>query len=86
MCLSQIDNVIRTVLRNLAGKSTDKLSSKALKSRIIFKARHVADFQVATAVLEKANTSKLVGNCLQQNFTSTIGASKSPPQKAIPRV
>ena len=68
--LAQIDYVIRTVLRNLAGKNVDKLPSKALKSRIILEARHIADFEVATAALKNDDTSKLVGNCLHGDCTT----------------
>lgn len=68
--LSQIDNVIRTVLQKLAGKDVEKLPSQALKSRIALEARHIVDYQVATAVLQDADPHKLVGNCLHGDGTT----------------
>ena len=68
--LSQIDNVIRIVLKKLAGKHIGALPSKSPKSRIILEARHVADYQVATALLQDRDTSTLVGNTLHGDGTA----------------
>ena len=68
--LNQIDNVIRIVLKKLAGKHIGALPSKSPKSRIILEARHVADYQVATALLQDRDTSTLVGNTLHGDGTT----------------
>ena len=68
--LGQIDKVIRTVLKKLVGRDVEKLPSQALKSRIALEARHIADFQVATTLLQEADPNKLVGNCLQGDETT----------------
>ena len=54
----------------LAGKNVDRLPSQALKSRIALKARHIADAQVVNAMLQNADMSSIVGNCLHGDGTS----------------
>ena len=68
--LKQIDYVIKTVLKILAGKNVDRLPSQALKSRIGLEARHIADAQVANAMLQNADMSSIVGNCLHGDGTT----------------
>ena len=67
--LSKVDEVIRTVLRNLAGKEIDRLPSMATKSMILLEARHLADVEVGSAI-RRCRPEDAVGNCIHGDGTT----------------
>ncbi|XP_063962848.1 uncharacterized protein LOC135155998 [Lytechinus pictus] len=66
--ISKIDTVIRTVLKNLAGKEVDRLPSMETKSRILSEARHLADVEVASA-MKASRPGDAIGNCIHGDGT-----------------
>ena len=68
--MSKVNDVIRTVLKKLAGKSLSRLPSKAVHSRLLVEAKHLADVQLGRAMLEEADPSKVVGNTLHGDGTT----------------
>ena len=68
--MNRVNDVIRTVLRNLASKDVDRLPSNALKSRLLVEAKFLAQKQVAETMMQGADPSSLTGNCLHGDGTS----------------
>ena len=68
--MSKVNEVIRTVLQKLAGKSTSRLPSKAVHSRLLVEANHLADVQLGRAMLEEADPSQVIGNTLHGDGTT----------------
>ena len=68
--MSKVNKVIRTVLQKLAGKSTPRLPSKAVHSRLLVEAKHLADVQLGRAMLEEADPSQVIGNTLHGDGTT----------------
>ena len=61
--MSQVNNVIKTVLKKLANKNVSKLLSMGLKSRLLLEAKWLAKCQVGRA-MESENIEIDEGNCL----------------------
>ena len=55
--MSKVNEVIRTVLKILAGKSLSRLPSKVVHSRLLVEAKRLADVQLGRAMLEEADPS-----------------------------
>ena len=68
--ISKVNEVIRTVLQKLGGKSISRLPSKAVHSRLPVEAKHLADVQLGRAMLEKADPSRVTGNTLHGDGTT----------------
>ena len=68
--MSKVNEVIRTVLKKLTGKSLSRLPSKAVHSRLLVEAKHLADVQLGRAMLEDADPSQVVGNTLHGDGTT----------------
>ena len=68
--MSKANEVIRTVLQKLAGKSISRLPSKAVHSRLLVEAKHLADVQLGRAMLEEADPSQVIGNTLHGDGTT----------------
>ena len=68
--MSKVNEVIRTVLKKLTGKSLSRLPSKAVHSRLLVEAKHLADVQLGRAMLEEADPSQVVGNTLHGDGTT----------------
>ena len=68
--MSKVNEVIRTVLQKLAGKSISRLPSKAVHSRLLVEAKHLADVQLGRAMLEEADPSQVIGNTLHRDGTT----------------
>ena len=68
--MSKVNEVIRTVLQKLAGKSISRLPSKAVHSRLLVEAKHLADVQLGRAMLEEADPSQVIGNTLHGDGTT----------------
>ena len=68
--MSKVNEVIRTVLKKLTGKSLSRLPSKAIHSRLLVEAKHLADVQLGRAMLEEADPSQVVGNTLHGDGTT----------------
>jgi len=68
--MSKVNEVIRTVLKKLAGKSLSRLPSKAVLSRLLVEAKHLADVQLRRAMLKEADLSLVVGNTLHGDGTT----------------
>ena len=58
--MSNVNEVIRTVLQKLAGESISRLPSKAVHSRLLVEAKHLADVQLGRAMLEEADPSQVI--------------------------
>ena len=58
--MSKVNEVICTVLQKLAGKSISRLPSKAVHSRLLVEAKHLADVQLGRAMLEEADPSQVM--------------------------
>ena len=67
---NRVNEVIRTVLKNLAHKEIDKLPSKGLRSRMMAEASFICNVQVAEAMKEGFDASSVIGNCLHEDQTS----------------
>ena len=67
--MSQVNNVIKTVLKKLANKNVSKLPSMGLKSRLLLEARWLAKCQVGRA-MESKNIEIDKGNCLHGDGTT----------------
>ena len=67
--MSQVNNVIKTVLKKLANKNVSKLPSMGLKSRLLLEARWLAKCQVGRA-MESENIEIDKGNCLHGDGTT----------------
>ena len=74
--LSKVDEVIRTVLQNIAGKEVTRLPSMGTKSRILVEARHLADVEVATAI-SACRPEDAVGNCIHGDSTHKVSPQVS---------
>ena len=68
--MSKVNEVIRTVLQKLAGKNISRLPSKAVHSRLLVEAKHLADVQLGRAMLEEADPSQVIGNTLHGDGTT----------------
>ena len=68
--MKKVNDVINIVLKTLAGKDMDRLSTKAAHSRLLVEAKYIADVQVGKAMLENADPSSLLGNTLHGDGTS----------------
>ena len=68
--MSKANEVIRTVLQKLAGKSISRLPSKAVHSRLLVEAKHLGDVQLGRAMLEEADPSQVIGNTLHGDGTT----------------
>ena len=68
--MNKVNDVIRVVLKKLANKEVSHLPSKGLKSKLLPEANYIAGVQVAEAMINGADFSDMVGNCLHQDGTS----------------
>ena len=68
--MSKVNEVIRTVLQKLAGKSISRIPSKVVHSRLLVEAKHLADVQLGRAMLEEADISQVIGNTLHGDGTT----------------
>ena len=68
--MSKVNEVILTVLKKLAGKSFSRLPSKAVHSRLLVEAKHLADIQLGRAMREEADPTQVVGNTLHGDGTT----------------
>ena len=68
--MSKVNEVIRTVLQKFAGKSTSRLPSKAVHSRLLVEAKYLADVQLGRAMLEEPDPSQVIGNTLHGDGTT----------------
>ena len=68
--INKVNDVIRTVLKNLAGKSVSHLPSKGLISKLMNEANVIAHVQVAEAMLDGVSFADSLGNCLHGDGTS----------------
>ena len=64
--MNKVNDVIKLVLKNLAGKEVERLPSNAVKSRLLIEARHLAHVQVAEAMTSGSEG----GNCLHGDGTT----------------
>ncbi|XP_041475676.1 uncharacterized protein LOC121424143 [Lytechinus variegatus] len=81
--ISKIDTVIRTVLKNLAGKEVDRLPSMETKSRILSEARHLADVEVASA-MNANRPGDAIGNCIHGDGTTKYLKQNQELQVTLP--
>ena len=67
--MNKVNDVIRVVFKKLANKEVSHLPSKGLKSKLLAEANYIASVQVAEAMINGADFSDVVGNCLHQDGT-----------------
>ena len=67
--MNKVNSVIRTVLKNLAGKVVSRLPSAGTRSRIALEANHLASIEVAMA-MKSAKPEDAVGNCIHGDGTT----------------
>ena len=64
--MNKVYDVIKLVLKNLAGKEIERFPSNAVKSRLVIDARHLAHVQVIDAMKDGGKS----GNCLHGDGTT----------------
>ena len=64
-----VNVVIRTVIKNLAGKCVDRLPSIGTISKLALEANHLASIEVALA-MKSANPQEAIGNCIHGDGTT----------------
>lgn len=64
--MNKVNDVIKLVLKRLAGKEVERLPSNAVKSRLLVEARHLAYVQVVKAMSDGGES----GNCLHGDDTT----------------
>ena len=64
--MNKVNDVIKLVLKNLAGKEVERLPSNAVKSRLLIEARRLAHVQVIEAMKDGGKS----GNCLHGDGTT----------------
>lgn len=67
--MNKVSSVIRTVIKNLAGKCLDRLPSIGTVSKLALEANHLASIEVALA-MERADPQEAVGNCIHGDGTT----------------
>ena len=67
--MNKVNVVIRTVLKNLAGKDITRLPSAGTRSRIALEANHLATIEVAMA-MKSAKPEDAIGNCIHGDGTT----------------
>ncbi|MES9880650.1 MAG: hypothetical protein ABW185_07190 [Sedimenticola sp.] len=65
----KVNKVMEVVVKNLTGKTLDRLPSTGVKSRLVTEGKRVAQRQVAVAMLDGLEDPS-VGNCLHQDGTT----------------
>ena len=68
--VNKVNDVIRIVLKNFAGKEIDRLPSKGLLSQFLIEARHIADIQVGETMLKDIDLTSVLGNTLHGDGTT----------------
>ena len=68
--VNKVNEVIRIVLKNFAGKEIDRLPSKGLLSQFLIEARHIADIQVGETMLKDIDLTSVLGNTLHGDGTT----------------
>ena len=74
---NKVNGVIQTVVKNVTGKTLSRLPSAGVRCRLLTEAKHIAQVQVATAMMKSAppessaeENINCYGNCLHQDGTS----------------
>ena len=68
--MNKVNDVIKTVLKKLAGKDIERLPTKAVHSRLLVEAKFIADVQVGKAMLANVDPTSILGNTLHGDGTS----------------
>ena len=67
--MNKVNTVIRTVLKNLAGKTVTRLPSAGTRSRLSLEANRLANIEVALA-MSKNQPEDAIGNCIHGDGTT----------------
>lgn len=67
--MNKVSSVIKTVIKNLAGKCIDRLPSLGTVSKLALEANHLASIEVALA-MKTANPQEAIGNCIHGDGTT----------------
>ena len=67
--MNKVSSVIRTVIKNLAGKFIDRLPSIGTISKLALEANHLASIEVALA-MKTADPKEAIGNCIHGDGTT----------------
>ena len=70
--MNSVNDVIRVVLKKLAGLECGRLPSDEVRHQLLVDAKYLANVQVGQAMLESSDAEPLIGNTLHGDRTSKL--------------
>ena len=81
--MSKVNRVIRLVVKKMSGKNVERMPALGTISQFALEARHLADIEVATAMLE-GDSQESLGNCIHGDGTTKYHKKYQNYQVTLP--